>query len=308
LQFLHYLEVKFYQLNTTIQFSPVIAGTMKWGQWGSKFSTDQYQSMIEACMALGITSFDHADIYGHYTTEEEFGVALKKLASLRPQMQLVSKCGIKMVTPNRPAHLIKSYDSSRVHIILSAENSLKNLQTDYLDVLLIHRPDPLMHPDEIAEAFTQLKKAGKVIHFGVSNFTPSQTEMILSRFPIFINQIELSILHLKPFVNGVLDQCITKKIIPMAWSPLGGGDLFKPSDDERNIRVVSAAGILASKYNATPDQILLSWLLQHPSGILPVLGTAKIERIKKSMEALQIKLSREEWFMLWRASTGQEVA
>lgn len=281
---------------------------MKWGQWGSKFSTDQYQYMIEACMALGITSFDHADIYGHYTTEEEFGAALKKLSSLRPKMQIISKCGIKMVTPNRPAHIIKSYDTSRTHIIQTAENSLKNLQTNYLDVLLIHRPDPLMHPDEIAEAFTHLKKAGKVLHFGVSNFTPSQTEMILSRFPIFINQIELSILHLKPFVNGVLDQCLNKNIIPMAWSPLGGGDLFKPSDDERNIRVVSAAGILAGKYNATPDQILLSWLLQHPSGILPVLGTAKIERIKKSLEALQIKLSREEWFMLWRASTGQEVA
>jgi predicted oxidoreductase len=305
---LHYLEGKFYQLNTTIQFSPVIAGTMKWGQWGDKFSTSQYRQIIEDCLSLGVTSFDHADIYGHYTTEEEFGAAVKEIPALRSQMQLITKCGIKMVTPNRPNHKIKSYDTSRQHIIQSAENSLKNLHTDYIDVLLIHRPDPLMHPDEIAEAFTQLKSSGKVLHFGVSNFTPSQTEMMASRFPITTNQIEISILYLKPFVNGVLDQCITKKIIPMAWSPLGGGDLFKPSDDERNIRVVSAAGILAGKYNASPDQILLSWLLQHPSGILPVLGTAKIERIKKAMEALTIKLSREEWFMLWRASTGQEVA
>jgi predicted oxidoreductase len=295
-------------LNSAIQFSPVIAGAMKWGQWGAKFSTAQYQATIEACMALGITSFDHADIYGHYTTEEEFGAALKKLSSLRPKMQLISKCGIKMVTPNRPAHIIKSYDTSRTHIIQSAENSLKNLQTNYLDVLLIHRPDPLMHPDEIAEAFTQLQKAGKVLHFGVSNFTPLQTEMILSRFPIFINQIELSILQLKPFVNGVLDQCITKNIIPMAWSPLGGGNLFKPSDDERNLRVVAAATILANKHDAAADQILLAWLLQHPSGIIPVLGTVKPERIRAALDAKKIALSREEWFMLWRASTGQEVA
>jgi predicted oxidoreductase len=281
---------------------------MKWGQWGSKFSAAQYREVIDACLALGVTSFDHADIYGHYTTEAEFGAALKEMPTLRNNMQLITKCGIKMVTPNRPGNKIKSYDTSGEYIIQSAENSLKNLHTDYIDVLLIHRPDPLMHPDEIATAFTQLKTSGKVLHFGVSNFTPSQVEMIASRFPVITNQVEISILHLKPFVNGVLDQCITKNIIPMAWSPLGGGNLFTPGDDERNRRVVAAAGILAAQHQATPDQVLISWLLQHPSRIIPVLGTAKIERIKTALEATNIKLSREEWFMLWRASTGQEVA
>jgi predicted oxidoreductase len=288
--------------------SKLIAGTMKWGQWGNKFSTAEYLQMIEECIAAGVTTFDHADIYGHYTTEEEFGKALMQQPALRQQMQLVTKCGIKMVSPNRPSHLIKSYDTSAQHIITSAEISLKNLHADFIDVFLIHRPDPLMHPDEIAEAFTQLKKQGKVLHFGVSNFKPLQTEMILSRFPIITNQVEISVLQLKPFVNGILDHCITKKLIPMAWSPLGGKNIFSDLEDDRIRRVVAAAKILSEKYDALPDQILLSWLMMHPAGILPVLGTAKIERIKNAVASANIKMSREEWFMLWRASTGEEVA
>jgi predicted oxidoreductase len=291
------------------KFSPVIAGTMKWGVWGAKFNTNEYLQLIDDCMQMGVTTFDHADIYGHYTTEEEFGKALAERKELRSQMQLITKCGIKMVTPNRPHHTIKHYDTSKEHITHSAHLSLKHLHTDYIDLLLIHRPDPLMHPDEIAEAFTQLKKEGKVLQFGVSNFAPSQVEMIASRFPIITNQIEISILYLKPFTDGTLDQSITKNIIPMAWSPLGGGNLFAlAQEDERAKRIIAVADILAEKYSVAPDQVLLSWLLQHPSGILPVLGTSKAERIKKALEATKIKMERQEWFMLWRASTGHEVA
>jgi len=288
--------------------SPIIAGTMNWGQWGSRFSTQEYLTQIELCLNEKVSTFDHADIYGHYTTEEEFGKALSLKPSLRQKIQLISKCGIKMVTPNRPSHLIKSYDTSKQHIIRSAERSLTNLQTDHIDLLLIHRPDPLMHPDEIAEAFLQLKEQGKVLDFGISNFTVSQTAMMASRYPISVNQLEVSILHLFPFLDGILDQCIEKKITPMAWSPLGGGKLFNNPEDERKKRILAAAQILAEKYNASPDQLLLSWLLFHPSGILPVMGTTKIERIKAAMAALSIKITREEWFMLWRASTGHEVA
>lgn len=289
-------------------FSPIIAGTMNWGQWGSRFSTQEYLTQIELCLNEKVSTFDHADIYGHYTTEEEFGKALSLKPSLRQKIQLISKCGIRMVTPNRPSHLIKSYDTSKQHIISSAERSLTNLQTDHIDLLLIHRPDPLMHPDEIAEAFLQLKQQGKVLDFGVSNFTVSQTAMMASRYPISVNQLEVSILHLFPFLDGILDQCIEKKITPMAWSPLGGGKLFNNPEDERKKRILAAAQILAEKYNASPDQLLLSWLLHHPSGILPVMGTTKIERIKAAVAALSIKITREEWFMLWRASTGHEVA
>lgn len=291
-----------------LPFSPIIAGTMNWGQWGSRFSTQEYLTQIELCLNEKVSTFDHADIYGHYTTEEEFGKALSLKPSLRQKIQLISKCGIKMVTPNRPSHLIKSYDTSKQHIIRSAERSLTNLQTDHIDLLLIHRPDPLMHPDEIAEAFLQLKEQGKVLDFGISNFTVSQTAMMASRYPISVNQLEVSILHLFPFLDGILDQCIEKKITPMAWSPLGGGKLFNNPEDERKKRILAAAQILAEKYNASPDQLLLSWLLFHPSGILPVMGTTKIERIKAAMAALSIKITREEWFMLWRASTGHEVA
>lgn len=280
---------------------------MKWGAWGRKFSTDQFLKIIEECISLGVTTFDHADIYGHYTTEADFGKAIALKPQLRDQMQLISKCGICMVTPTRPHHKIKYYDTSREHILRSVENSLVNLHTDYLDILLIHRPDPLMDPDEIAEAFTQLKHQGKVNHFGVSNFTPSQAELILSRFPIMTNQIELSVLQLKPFLDGTLDQCINKNMIPMAWSPLGGGNIFAELEDERNKRIVAVAGFLSEKYNAGPDQILLSWLLQHPSEVIPVLGTSRIERVQTALEATNISITREEWFMLWRASIGKEI-
>lgn len=289
-------------------FSPVVAGTMNWGQWGSRFSTSAYLELIEQCIAENITTFDHADIYGHYTTEEEFGKALALKPSLRQKIQLITKCGIKMVAPNRPSHTIKSYDTSKEHIIYSVENSLHNLHTDFIDLLLIHRPDPLMDPDEIAGAFQQLKDQGKVLQFGVSNFTPSQTDMLSNRFPVSVNQLEISILHLHPFVNGSLDQCLEKRIIPMAWSPLGGGSLFNNPEDDRKKRILAAAEILSAKYNTTPDQLLLSWLFLHPSGILPVMGTTKIERLKAAMAAVSIKIAREEWFMLWRASTGHEVA
>ena len=172
-----------------LQLSPVIAGCMKWGQWGVKYSTPQYLNLIEECIAGKITSFDHADIYGDYTVEEEFGNALKQRSSLRQQMQLITKCGIRRFTPNRPEHKIHSYDTSKEHIIRSAERSLKNLNTDFIDLLFIHRPDPLMDPHEIAEAFAQLKKAGKVLHFGVSNFTPSQMDMMMTAFTIKFSPI-----------------------------------------------------------------------------------------------------------------------
>lgn len=289
-------------------FSKVIAGTMKWGAWGSKFNTVAYEQMIKDCIAFGVTSFDHADIYGDYTTEEEFGNVLKQEPSLRQQMQLITKCGIQKVSVNRPLHKIKSYNTSYKHIIASVETSLENLSTDYIDCMLIHRPDPLFDADEAAKAFTQLKQQGKVLHFGVSNFRKWQVDLLNSRFKVEVNQIECSLLQLNPFMDGTLDQCQQHHIIPMAWSPLGGGNLFEETDDERNKRIIAVAGLLAEKYNSSPDIILLSWLLTHPSSMLPVLGTSKAERVKAAVEATQIKLEREEWFMLWRASTGKEVA
>ena len=289
------------------QFSPIIAGCMKWGQWGAKFNTAQYASMIDQCIDEGITTFDHADIYGDYTVEEEFGAAINGNNALRAKMQLITKCGIMRFTPNKPEHRINHYNTSTEHIIRSAERSLLNFRTDHIDVLLIHRPDPLMHPDDIATAFNVLRQQGKVRYFGVSNFTPSQVSMTHERFPVQINQIEISVIHLDPFHNGQLDQCIKENILPMAWSPVGAGRITEDSTDERIVRINSVASLLAKKYQTTADSILLAFLTTHPSGIIPVLGTTKIERLRHAMQSYQLRLVREEWFMLWRASAGHEV-
>lgn len=287
--------------------SSPVAGCMRWGVWGANFSTADYRRMIEACLQNGINSFDHADIYGNYTTEAEFGEALKENPSLRQHMQLVTKCGIQMLTPNRPEHTIKSYNTSKEHIIRSAERSLKNFGTDYLDVLLIHRPDPLLDPAEVAEAVDQLKQQGKILSFGVSNFLPHQTDL-LSRYTLIeYNQVEISIIHLDALTDGTLENCIKHKIIPMAWAPLGGG-LFT-DDSHPHFRSISAtANELAEKYNTGLNEILLAWLHTHPSGILSVIGTTKIERLLQAKAAASIRLEREDWFKLLIASTGEDVA
>ena len=280
---------------------------MRWGYWGSKFDTTAFENMISACLEKGITAFDHADIYGDYTTEADFGAAFKNFASKRDQIQLISKCGIQMMGPNRPHHTIKSYNTSKEHIINSTERSLKNLNTDYLDLLLIHRPDPLMQPDEIAEAIHSLKQAGKIKQFGVSNFLPHQVSLIEKSIAVAYNQLEVSIIYTDPLFNGQLDQCMERNMIPMAWSPLGG-NIFSNADAPTNKRVIEMARNLTEKYNTTVSGIFIAWLYAHPSGIVPVLGTSQIERIIEAKDAKQIKLSKEDWFKLLEASRGMQVA
>lgn len=296
------------ELEQIFAFDPLVAGTMRLGTWGAKYDTAQYQTFIEECLALGIQDFDHADIYGDYSTEGEFGAVLKGNASLRDQIRLITKCGIKMVSSNRADHKIKSYDLGRTHIERSVEQSLKNLETDRLDVLLLHRPDVLIDPYEIAETFYQLREQGKVLHFGVSNFTTAQFRSLNAVFPLITNQIEVSVTHLDAFLDGTINQCLDHHIQPMAWSPLGGGGLFVKTEDEKTKRVQEQLQQLASKYNCGVDQLLYAFVLKHPSGIVPVLGTSKIDRIRSAVEALQIDLSKEDWYKLWTASTGEEVA
>ncbi len=293
-------------MNTNMISSPV-AGCMRWGVWGASFSTNEYQEMIEACLQNEISSFDHADIYGGYTTEAEFGEALKANPSLRDQLKIITKCGIKMTSPNRPAHAIKSYDSSREHIITSVERSLENFATDHIDVLLIHRPDPLLDPAEVAETIELLKKAGKVLSFGVSNFLPHQADVLAGYTLLEYNQLEVSIIQPAAFTDGSLNNCIKHKMIPMAWAPLGGG-VFTDETHPRSRSIISTASALSEKYNTGINEILLAWLHTHPSGILPVIGTTKIERLLQAKAAAAIRLSREDWFLLLEASTGSEVA
>ncbi len=290
-----------------INISTPIAGCMRWGKWGASFTLEEYKFIITECLEKGITSFDHADIYGDYTTEAEFGEALKGATALRQQMQIITKCGIQLVTANKPFNTIKSYNTSKKHIITSTEQSLKNFNTDYLDVLLIHRPDPLLNPEEVAEAIDELKQQGKILHFGVSNFLPHQIDMLQQLVRVEFNQLEISIIHLLPITNGMLDHCIQHKIIPMAWAPLGGGIL---SDDTHpHYRsIATTASKLAAEYKTGINQILIAFLLAHPSKIIPVLGTTKIERLVQAKEAGNIELKREDWFKLYIALTGEEIA
>lgn len=285
----------------------LIIGAMRLGAWGAKLNTKELEQFVNGCLELEFSAFDHADIYGDYTTEAEFGGLLKQHSSLRSQMQLITKCGIKMVTGNRPQHQIKSYDSSAGHIIASVETSLKNFSTDYLDMLLVHRPDYLMEPDEVAKAFTKLREQGKVLHFGVSNFTISQFELLNNSFELVTNQVEISLLKRDTLDDGTLDQCMRLGVQPMAWSPLGGGALFTDAGDTDIQRIVKVGEVLCSKYECELDTLLYAWLLRHPAGIIPVTGTSKLERIRSAHAALGIDLEREDWYMLLEAAVGRRV-
>lgn len=284
-----------------------VAGCMRWGKWGANFSADDYRKIIDQCLESGITSFDHADIYGDYSTEAEFGAVLKNKSSVRSQLQIITKCGIQLQSNPRQEHFLKSYNTSREHIIASVEYSLQALQTDYIDVLLIHRPDPLMNPIEVADAIDLLKRQGKILQFGVSNFLPHHTDLLRKYIEVNYNQMEISILHHFPFTNGVLDHCLLHSITPMAWAPLGGG-IMNDDSHPRYRAIIATASQLAEKYNTGVNQVFIAYLLKHPSGIIPVLGTTRIERLQQASEATKIALTREDWFKLYIASTGEDVA
>jgi predicted oxidoreductase len=288
-----------------LQHKPIV-GCMRWGVWGENFTTQQYEQIINQCLEIGLDIFDHADIYGHYTTEADFGNALKGNTSLRSQIKIITKCGINMLTPNRPHHAIKSYDTSAAHIIKSVDQSLRNFHTDYIDSLLIHRPDLLIDVEEVAATMSTLKKSGKIKTFGVSNFTTSQVALLHKYIPVEHHQVEISVTNMSAFDNGVLDQCQLEKIEAQSWSPMGNG-LFT-ENTEQHTRILAEATSLSEAYNCSVNQILLAFLYAHPSQIAPVIGTTKFERILEAKNAMEIELKREDFYKLWSASTGKEVA
>lgn len=284
-------------------FSPIIIGTMRWGVWGADHSVKSVQKLIEVSCNHKLTTFDHADIYGDYTTEKLFGEAFSKMDIKREDVQFISKCGIEMPCINKN-FTVKSYNYSKDHILNSVDKSLENLQTDYLDVLLLHRPSPLINPAEIAESFEILRERKKVLHFGVSNFSPSQFDLINDVFPIITNQVEISLNHTDAFYDGTLDQMMLKKLQPMAWSVMG--DYFTVKS-EKNERIKKVLENLCQKYNAEENQILLAFILKHPAGILPVIGTSRLENIVKFKQSLSIELEHEDWFKLLQANNGNEI-
>lgn len=284
-------------------FSQIIAGTMNWGIWDKNLSTSEMANLIHVCLENKISTFDHADIYGGYTTEAEFGKAFTQSKIDRNKIQLISKCGIQHVTENRD-NKVKHYDYSKNYIIWSVEQSLKNLETDYLDALLLHRPSPLMQPDEIAEAIEKLKSEGKILDFGLSNFTPSQTDLIRSKTEVNYNQIQFSATNYEAMLDGSLDYMQLHNITPMAWNPLG--TVFR-EDTIQTRRLKKLLATLVDKYHVGSDMILLAWILQHPAKIIPVAGTVNVARIQYINNATQLVLDKEDWFAIWTESMGNPV-
>jgi predicted oxidoreductase len=279
---------------------------MKLGTWGAKMNTKEMEYFIDGCLDLALPLFDHADIYGGHTTEEAFGDVIRRRPDLKSKVQIITKCGIAHPSEKRPDFQIKHYNTSASYIQQSIDRSLKNLGVDHLDSFLIHRPDILMNPNEIAEAMNQAMDSGKVKKFGVSNFNPSQFELLNASISLETNQIQASIVHLDPFIDGTLDQLQKLGKRPTAWSPLGGGGLFT-SEDEREVRIRKMGKELAEEHSCTMDQLIMAWLMKHPSGIVPVTGTSKLERLKLALESLKVNLSHEDWYRLWTASTGRDV-
>jgi predicted oxidoreductase len=290
------------------QVSRIVHGLWRLGEWSK--GEGEIIELIHSCLEQGITTFDHADIYGDYTCESLFGSALARSAVDRTRIQLVTKCGIRLVSKNRPQHKLKSYDTTRAHLLASAENSLRCLRTDYLDLLLIHRPNPLLDPAEVNEAFVALKDSGKVRHFGVSNFLPAQFELLASKLdvPLVTNQIEYSVLNPDAQADGSIELCQKLDIRPMAWSPLGGGRLFRETSERVQRLRETLQNIGHALGGAAVDQVALAWILKHPAQFVPVLGTGNRDRIRSAVAALEVEMSAEQWFEIRRASLDQDIA
>ena len=290
--------------NPSLHLSPIVAGLWRLSEWG--LDAAGLQRWIEQALDVGITSFDHADIYGGYAVEARFGEALARAPGLRQQLQIVTKCGIKLAHPARPAHRINSYDSSRAHVLASVDQSLKALRTDRIDLLLIHRPDLLMDPQELADTFSQLRAEGKVLHFGVSNHAPEQLAMLHRRFPLVTNQIEFSPLQMKALADGTLTQCVDLSLRPMIWSPLGRGRLFGDGDEQVR-RVHAMLAELGQAQGVSVATMAFAWILRHPSRPWPITGSGRLQALQEAVAALQVNISAEDWYRVWEASIGHPV-
>ncbi|MBM7580841.1 aldo/keto reductase [Jeotgalibacillus terrae] len=296
------------QLASDFSISKTVHGLMHLSGWN--LSKSERLSLIKEVLDTGITTFDHADIYGSYQCEALFGEALALEPSLREKMELVTKCGIVLESPNRPAHRSHHYNTGKAHIISSVEQSLINLSTDTIDLLLIHRPDPFMNPEETAAAFDELHRSGKVRHFGVSNFKRSQFNMLESYIdqPLLTNQIELSPYNLENFEDGTVDLSLEKKTPPMAWSPLAGGKILTGTD-EKAVRIREALNEVGQEIGTSQlDEVIYAWLYAHPANISVVAGTGKIDRIRSAAGAQSFNMDAHQWFRIYQAVLGHDVA
>lgn len=266
---------------------------------------------IQACLDQGISTFDHADIYGDYRCEALFGDALRARPDLRAQIQVITKCDILLLSGQFPERRVKHYDTSPAHIRASVERSLERLGVERIDLLLLHRPDPFMDAGATGACLDQLVAGGKVAAVGVSNFSPADWQLLQSRMrtPLVTNQIELGLLARSAFTDGQLAFLQQHRVRPMAWSPLGGGALMAQGDAASPAvqRLQPALQRIAAEHGVMTDAVALAWLLAHPAGILPVIGTNRIERIQRVNDAFKVRIDRQTWFELWTLAEGHEV-
>jgi len=292
-------------LTPDLTFSRLVYGMWRIGD-DADTSSKHVQAKIEACLAQGITTMDQADIYGGYTAEAVLGNALKAAPGLRDKLEIVTKCDIVAPAGRHQAARVKHYDTSAAHITASVEASLSDMGTDHVDLLLIHRPDPLIDPDETGPALDALVASGKVLAVGVSNFRPWDISLLQSSMEnnLVTNQIEMSLLATDTFVNGDLAYLQERMVPPMAWSPLGGGRLMDGSKPE----LLAALKRIGVEHGVDETAVAVAWLLRHPATILPVMGTNSLDRIARIADATKVDMDRQTWFELYTLAIGREVA
>lgn len=291
------------------EFSRLAYGTWRLLNDATPPTPQSVLARLQRCADLGITTLDTAEIYGKYQVEEALGAALALDKGLRQRLEIVTKAGIYVPNAFHPARKVSYYDATGARLIKSLEKSLRFLGVDHVELLLVHRPDWLTHPDETAEGLNRLLKDGKIRSAGVSNYNVHQFDALNARMdqPLVTNQVEFSLLRMDPIFDGVLDQCIRLGIAPMAWSPLGGGRLVR-ADDEAGARVQQAVAEIAERHGgATVDQVAYAWIMAHPSRPMPIIGSNQVERIERAAKAATIQLTREDWYALWTAARGKRI-
>jgi predicted oxidoreductase len=262
---------------------------------------------IQACLDQGITTFDHADIYGGYSCEALFGAALRAQPGLKARMEIVTKCDIMLLSDQRPDNRVKHYDTSSAHVQASVERSLHNIGVDAIDLLLIHRPDPLMDHHALGACLDGLIQSGKVRAAGVSNFMPWDLDLLQSAMKnrLLTNQIEIGLMQTRGLVDGQIAHAQRLGLPVMAWSPLGGGRLF--GQEAAALRLRPALQRIAAAQGVDETAVAIAWLLHHPARIIPVLGTNDMQRIARMQDALRVTLDRQTWFELYSLANGVEV-
>lgn len=286
-----------------LALSPIVAGL--WRITGWNLGVAERVRWIEQALELGITTFDLADIYGDYEAEGHVGDALKARPALRQRMQLVTKCGIRLRSAQRP-YRINYYDSSAAYVRAQVEQSLRNLHAEQLDLVLIHRPDYLMDAAALAETFRTLTREGKVAHWGVSNHTVSQFALLQQQHPLVTNQVELSPLQMAALDDGTLDQAQQLGCRPMIWSPLAGGRLFD-GEDEQAVRTRAAMLDIAQRHGISLTTLAFAWILRHPSRPHPITGSGRMVNLRDAVKALDVTLDAQDWYAIWTASKGHSV-